>query len=60
MLLILIWVSPHLQTPTQATVHSSHQKTARIIEKHLPAPTPQDRAKSDQDGHPARVKTKGR
>jgi len=33
--------------------------TARSIEKRQPPPTPQDQAESDQEGHPARVKTKG-
>ena len=28
--------------------------------KRLPPPTPQDRAESDQDGHPDKVKAKGR
>ncbi|MBE0524439.1 MAG: hypothetical protein IBX40_08945 [Methanosarcinales archaeon] len=33
-------------------------KTADSIEKRLPPPTPQDRAESDQDGHPDKVKTR--
>jgi len=35
---------------------TSYPKTAEIIEKRLPPPTPQERMESDQDGHPARVK----
>jgi len=34
-------LSPHLQTPTQASIPASYKKTAGIIEKRLPAPTPQ-------------------
>ena len=36
--------SPYLQTPTQASISTSHLKTAGIIEKRLPATTPQGRA----------------
>ncbi|MBE0524438.1 MAG: hypothetical protein IBX40_08940 [Methanosarcinales archaeon] len=35
-------------------------KPAEIIEKRLPAPTPQEQAESDQDGHLGRVNRRGR
>jgi len=36
--------SPPPATPTQASIPTSYPKTAVMIEKHLPAPTPQGQA----------------
>jgi len=41
-----------------SAIHNYTPQTADSIKKHLPAPSPQDRAESDQDGHPARVKVR--
>jgi hypothetical protein len=35
-----------------SAIHNYTPQTADSIEKHLPAPSPQDRAESDQNGHP--------
>jgi len=42
-----------------SAIHNYTPQTADSIKKHLPAPSPQDRAESDQDGHPSRVKRSG-
>jgi len=52
--------SSALATPTQASILTSHPKPAEIIEKRLPLPHTTRPGAADQNGHPAKVKTKGR
>jgi hypothetical protein len=47
------------KTPTQASISTSHLKTAGIIEKRLPAPHTTRAGWADRDGHFGKVKGKG-
>jgi hypothetical protein len=44
---------------TSITSNFTFPQTAGSIAKRLPSPTPQERAKAEQDGHPGRVKREG-